>query len=526
MDATRSAPKRNVLWADDEIDLFRPHILYLEERGFAVTPVRSGDEAISRIASDRFDAVLLDEMMPGRDGLSTLEEIKDRFPSVPVVMITKSEQEDLIASAIRKEITDYIVKPVNPVQILSALRKILDRERIREGGIAQEYLDEFTRIRAMVGGRTTWKEWVEIYVRMARWDLALERHRDVGLRQTHEDLRREANAEFSKFVESSYEGWLSGSEGPTLSPGVFSRFVLPQLKEGVKVYFVLVDCMRLDQWLAIESLLAPYYTIDTEYYCSILPTATPYARNAVFSGLFPAEIAKHYPDYWAETSPDERSKNRYERQLLDDFLARKKVELYPAPRYVKIYNTEEAGNVRRQLSSFFSVPLVSMVFNFVDILSHGRAESEILQELAPDESAFRTLMRSWFQHSALFDILRAVSQQDAIVVLTTDHGSVVTRKATVVYGNRETSTNLRYKFGDNLGCDTKHAVHVKDPKRFRLPADSLTKHYIFAKENYYFVYPTKFHEYERQYKGTFQHGGISLEEMILPCATLRPKRAR
>jgi DNA-binding response OmpR family regulator len=518
--------KRSVLWADDEIDLFRPHILYLEERGFAVTPVRSGDEALSRIAGDRFDAVLLDEMMPGRDGLSTLEEIKERYPTVPVVMITKSEEEDLIASAIRKEITDYIVKPVNPVQVFSALRKVLDREKIREGGIAQEYLDEFTRIRARVGGKTAWHDWVDIYLRLARWDIELERHRDVGLRQTHEDQRREANAEFSKFVEGAYEGWVNGAAGPLLSPGVFGTHVLPHIQAGTKVYFVLVDCMRLDQWLAIESLLSPYYAIDTSYYCSILPTATPYARNAIFAGLFPSEIAKHYPDYWGENSTDERSKNRYERQLLDDYLARKKVELYPAPRYVKIYNTEEAGNVKRQLSSFFSVPLVSLVFNFVDILAHGRSESEILRELAPDESAFRSLMRSWFQHSALFDILRAIAQQDAVVVLTTDHGSVVTRKASVVYGNRETSTNLRYKYGDNLGCDTKHAVHVKDPKRFKLPADSLTKHYIFAKESYYFVYPTKFHEYERQYKGTFQHGGISLEEMILPCVTLRSKRGR
>ncbi len=518
--------KRSVLWADDEIDLFRPHILYLEERGFTVTPVRSGDEALEKIGAGRFDAVLLDEMMPGRDGLSTLEEIKDRYPTVPVVMITKSEEEDLIASAIRKQITDYLVKPVNPIQVLSALRKILDREKIREGGIAQEYLEEFTRIRATIGGRPTWEDWVDITLRFARWDIEFEKHRDVGLLQTHEDMRREANAEFAKFIETNYEGWVNGGEGPVLSPDLFSAHVLPHLKEGKKVYVVVVDCMRLDQWLAIESLLLPFYNVETNYYCSILPTATPYSRNALFAGLYPADIAKHHPDYWGENSTDERSKNRYERQLLDEYLARKKLELYPAPRYVKIYNTEEAGNLKRQLASFYSVPLVSLVFNFVDILAHGRSDSEILRELAPDESAFRSLMRSWFQHSALFDILRAIAQLDAVVVITTDHGAVVAKKATIVYGNRETSTNLRYKHGDNLGCDPKHALHLKDPKRFRLPADSLTKHYIFAKENYYFVYPTKFHDYERQYKGTFQHGGISLEEMVLPCVTLRPKRVR
>jgi hypothetical protein len=443
---------------------------------------------------------------------------------MPVVMITKSEQEDLIASALRKEITDYIVKPVNPLQILSALRKILDREKIRGGGIAQQYLEEFTKLRARINDGPDWREWIEIYLRLTRWDLELERHRDIGLRQTHEDQKREANAEFAKTVETNYPKWVAGGEGPVLSPNVLPTFVTPHLVEGRKVYFVLVDCMRLDQWLAIEPLLAPYFDVQTDYYYSILPTATPYSRNAIFSGLYPTEIAKHYPDYWSENSTDERSKNRYERQLLDDYLARKKIELYPAPRYVKIYNTEEAGNVKRQLSSFFSIPLVSLVFNFVDILAHGRSESEILLELAPDEPAFRSLMRSWFEHSALFDILRAISAQDAIVVITTDHGSVIGRKATLVYGNKETSTNLRYKHGNNLGCDPKQAIHLKDPERYKLPGDSLNKHYIFARENYYFVYPTKFHEYERQYKGTFQHGGVSLEEMILPCATLRSRR--
>ncbi|MFH1679729.1 MAG: response regulator [Candidatus Eisenbacteria bacterium] len=523
MEAKRKKPMSRILWADDEIDLLKPHVIFLTERGYEVETVSSGDEAIRRIGERRFDAVLLDEMMPGRDGLSTLEGIKAIDPGVPVIMITKSEEEELVNTAIRKRINDYLLKPVNPVQILSALRRVLEKEKIESTQIAEDYLQEFNKLRALAHG-AGWKEWIDIHRRLSRWDIEIERFREIGLGQTHEDIRRELNAAFGRYVQAEYAGWAHGEKGPPLSVHVLDRHVLPLLGEGRRVFLIVVDCMRLDHWMAIERLLEPYFEIRTDHYYSVLPSATPYARNAIFSGLFPKELAEKHPEWWLEQSTEEGGKNRYERQLLEAQLARKKVVFRQQLRYVKIFNIEEGNNVRRQMASFFSIPFVAMVINFVDMFAHGRSESEILQELAPDEAAFRSVMESWFQHSALFEVLRAASSQDAHVVLTSDHGSIMGKKATTVYGNRETSTNLRYKYGNNLGCDERHAVKVKNPEDYRLPGGTLSKNYIFAKENYYFVYPTRYHEYERQYRNTFQHGGISLEEMILPCAVLTPRK--
>jgi hypothetical protein len=308
-----------------------------------------------------------------------------------------------------------------------------------------------------------------------------------------------------------------------MSPHVVPRWVMPHLRDGRRVILIIVDCMRLDQWFAIQDLLEPYFEIKTEHYLSILPTATPYSRNAIFSGLFPADLARLHPDLWHEADRDERSKNRHEAELMIHQLAREGIQLDGEPKYVKIYTMDEAAAVRRDVQSLVNVPMVSLVFNFVDILAHGRSESQVLKELAPDEAGFRSLMRTWFEHSALYDVLKQVSTQDTVVVFSTDHGAVMGRRATIARGNRQTSTNLRYKYGTNLGCDPKQAVHLKEPGDFRLPKDSLNKHYIFAKEDFYFVYPTNYHEYERQYRGSFQHGGASLEEMVLPCVTMTPR---
>jgi DNA-binding response OmpR family regulator len=516
---------RSILWVDDEIESLTSHVMFLEEQGFSVDTSAHGDDALVMLQRQPYGVVLLDEQMPGRRGLELFRAIRSVDQSMPVVMVTKSEEPETFKDALGAEISDYLVKPVNPRQILTVITRLLEGDRIRQQRLSRDFASRFRELEARRGAALGWREWIEFVVELAEWEVRLGQADEPGLQDALRTLQESLRQDFAKFLQRSYPGWLRDgrSDRPPLSVDIGAEFLRPALQSYGKVLLVVVDCLRLDQWAMIRPLIGELFDIETSHYFSILPTATPYARNAIFSGLFPSEIAKHYPDYWVESSPDERSKNRYERQLLDDALGRKKIELYPAPRYVKIYNTEEAGNVKRQLSSFFSIPLVSLVFNFVDILAHGRSESEILLELAPDEPAFRSLMRSWFQHSALFDILRAVSQQDAIVVLTTDHGSVIGRKATLVYGNKETSTNLRYKYGTNLGCDPKQAIHLKDPARYKLPADSLNKHYIFARENYYFVYPTKFHEYERQYKGTFQHGGVSLEEMVLPCATLTPK---
>lgn len=511
---------RTILWADDEIDLLRPHILFLQQRGYEVTPATSGDEALDALRRRRFDLVFLDEMMPGRSGLDTLLELKELAPNVPVVMITKSEKEDLIDEAIRKRIDDYLVKPVNPMQILTACRRLLDRQKLEQERMSQDYIAEFNQLLAGSGPALEWRDWARIHLRLSEWDLEFSRFPDSGLHETHEEFRRTANRDFARYIETAYPRWARGEDPPPLSVDVVSRWVKPHLAAGRRVALVVLDCMRMDQWLEIESLIEPYFHIAREIYYSILPTATPYSRNAIFAGLFPDDILRLHPEYWQETRDEDRSKNRYEKELLERQVERLGLRLSAPPKYVKVYSPEEGAAVRRQAGSFASLPLVALVYNTLDLLAHGRSESDLLQELAPDEAAFRSLSRSWFAHSALLDLLRVMAEQKVVVVITTDHGAILGRRATRVIGDRETSTNLRYKYGNNLGCDPRHAMHVKDPRRLRLPADSLVKNYIVAKEDYYFVYPTNYHEYERQYRDTFQHGGISLEEMVLPVATL------
>jgi hypothetical protein len=326
------------------------------------------------------------------------------------------------------------------------------------------------------------------------------------------------------YVEKAYESWTREGDRPLLSVDVVAAFVAPHLSAHKRVFFIIIDCLRLDQWLAIEPMLEPYYSIKRDYYYSILPTATPYSRNAIFAGLFPSEIAAEYPQYWDETGSDEIGKNRFEKPLLDKQLKKMGIRVSPSVKYLKIYTADEANQARKQVPTLQSVPLVAMVFNFVDIVAHSRSESVVLQEMLPDESAYRSFTKSWFMHSPLYDILKTISLQDVTVVVTTDHGSILGKKSAVALGDRETSTNVRYKFGTNLNCDERQAVRIKDPLEYKLPAGGVNKNYIIAKEDYYFVYPTNFHEYERHYKDSFQHGGISMEEMILPCITMKPKR--
>jgi DNA-binding response OmpR family regulator len=514
--------EKRILWVDDEIDLLRSHMIFLEEKGYEVQGVSSGEEAIRVLEKDRFDLLLLDETMPGRSGLDTLQAIKEIDANLPVIMITKNEAEDVMDQAIGMKIDDYLLKPINPLQIYSAAKRLLDGHRIQEGAVSKDYLQTYRRIDGMISPAMDWKEWAEVHQELSAWDLEFDRFSETGLNQTHQDLRRKCNVDFARYVEEHYVNWLNGRHRPVLSANVFAQFVYPHIRSGRKVYFVVIDCMRYDQWLKIEDLLVPFYNIDRDYYYSILPTATPYSRNAIFSGLYPLEISERYPDYWLERSRDELSKNRFEQELLIEQLRRSSLDT-TSVKYVKIYETEEANEIRKQVDTYRSIDLVALVFNFLDILAHGRSQSEILQEIAPNESAFRSLMRSWFIHSALFDILQKLSRHEAVVVITTDHGSLLGRKASLVHGNRDTSTNLRYKFGENINGDPKQTLLLKKPKMFMLPAESPSKNYILAKESYYFVYPTRFHEYERQYLGTFQHGGISLEEMIVPCITLTPK---
>ncbi len=523
---------RRILWADDEIDLLKPHIRFLEQKGYAVTAVPNGEDALAALEKERFDVLLIDEMMPGLGGLETLDQLKARGLALPVVLITKSEEERLMEEAIGKRITDYLTKPVNPSQVFLACKRVFDSQKLQDSQRARDYVGEMQRWQTMDRRRLDWQGWVDLAVDVARWDVGLDGAPEAGLQQAHGDFRRNLNIDFGRLVETQYPGWvLAASKGktedrPMLSCDVVRHAVVPHLKAGRRVMFVVVDCMRLDQWFTLEPLLEEWFEVQREYYCSILPTATPYSRNSIFAGLLPAELHRRHPDLWQESSNDERTRNRFERQLMDFQLGRLGVTLPTAPKYIKVYDQDEAINTRRQIHSLAGMPLVSMVFNFLDILAHGRSESDILKELAPDEAAFRAVMKAWFTHSPLFEIFQALSTQDVTVVVTTDHGAVLGRRAALVHGNRDTSTNLRYKFGLNLNTDTKQAIIVRKPMEYQLPDDGVNKNYVLAREDYYFVYPTKFHEYERQYRGSFQHGGASMEEMILPLMTLKPRAPR
>ena len=516
--------EKQILWADDEIDLLKPHIIFLNGRGYEVTPVANGDDAISLIQKRGFDVVLLDEMMPGRDGLATLSAIKEINPHIPVIMITKNEEERLMEQAIGQRIDDYLTKPVNPSQILMACKKLLDARQIQKDRMGSDYVASSNRLRDTVSTAASWEDWVDIHVRLSEWDLELDRFFDPGLRKMHEDLRRACNLEFGRFIEANYSRWIHDEEdSPLMSVDIVSEFVAPRLQAGQQVFLVVVDCLRLDYWFALMPQLADLFNIEQYYHYSILPSATPYSRNAIFSGLFPADVAQLYPDEWQSARDDDTSRNRHEHQLLDRQLQDIDPTLKLESRYVKVLDIAEDNHLVRKIHTYRSFPMMAVVFNFLDILTHGRSESEILQEMAPNESAFRSLTRSWFSHSSLLEMLRKLAETDSTVVLTTDHGCVQSTRATRVHGDRETSTNLRYKYGRSLRCDNRHAMHVRDPENYGLPSVGMGTHYIFAREDFYFVYPTKFHEFQRQYANSFQHGGISLEEMILPVAVMNGK---
>jgi len=510
---------RKILWVDDEIEMLNPHVRYLTERGYEVETATNGDDAVAMVQQCRYDLVLLDQMMSGRDGLSTLAAIRKSRAELRVVMITKSEDESLLDRALAKEVEDYLVKPVSPLQVLSACRRILESERIQMGQAAQDYARhhrDVSELRSKVGD---WRIWARIWETLVEWDLRMEALPDADLELTHADLKRECNLEFGRFVEERYPLWMRDIDPPPMSVDVVRRYVVPHMKRGVPTYLIVVDGMRLDQWMAVEPHLRSIFELQKDLYYSILPTATPYARNAIFSGLFPLEIAARYPQFWEPVdSDDQGSRNRYERQLLEKQIERLGLR-GKRLRYHKFFSSDESPGAANSAVAARDASLVALVFNFVDILTHGRSQSEILREIAPDEKAFRTLTRNWFEHSMLRQVLDTLSRRKCVVVLTADHGSVLGRRASLVYGDRQTSTSLRYKYGRNLGCQSKEAVHVGKPQLYKLPAGDGCLDYIIAKEDYYFVYPTRYRQFKRQYAGGFQHGGMSMEEMIVPVYT-------
>ncbi|MFQ6039728.1 MAG: PglZ domain-containing protein, partial [Candidatus Poribacteria bacterium] len=383
---------------------------------------------------------------------------------------------------------------------------------------------DFSEIRMLKQSDPDWRMWTEIYVKLSEWDIEFDKLSKTELEETHLEQKRDCNALFSDYVERHYTRWLKGEDSPMLSVDVMDKVVAPLLQQGAQIYFIVLDCLRLDQWLAIEPLLQPYFHISRDYYYSILPTATLYARNALFSGLFPKEIADRFPQYWQETSEDETNTNRYEKQFMKLKLENMGLILKPGIRYFKIFDARGGEEYLRQVSSHERISLAGLVVNFIDILTHKRSQLDILQQIAPDEAAFRSLTKSWFMHSLLFEIMKIISQKDVTVILTSDHGSILSNRASKAFGSRETSTSLRFKVGNSLGCNKNEAIHITEPEEYKLPAESPSKNYILAKEDFYFVYPNQFHEYKRQFQGGFQHGGVSMEEMIVPLITMTPKK--
>ncbi len=511
------------MWIDDEIELLRPHIIFMEDMGYDITPVTNAEDALILLNEQSYDLILLDEMLHGMDGLTALLKIKDKNPSLPVIMITKSEEESIMEEALGSKIDDYLTKPVNPSQILMSCKRILESERIASERISREYSSEFNRISQALMSPMDWQEWIRIYMKIVEREVELDDHPELGLRQTLMDQKRECNIEFGKFIERCYRDWIWSDSRPLLSTDLIQQKVLPLIEKGENIVFIVIDNLRLDHWLVIEELLYSDFNITRDYYFSILPTATPYARNALFSGLFPDEIKSNYPEYFMIDSPDEQSQNRNEAQLLSCLLKDNGIKLNSDVKYFKILDTKHANMTYRNITSLSNTQLIAIVINFVDFLAHSRSDSEIIKEITPDEAAFRSLTKSWFEHSVLLKIVKKISKLGTKIILTSDHGNIRSMRGVKVIGDRETSTNLRYKFGKNIKCDPKHALIIDHPETYKLPSPRINTNYLIAKEDYYFVYPTDYHYYLNYYKDTFQHGGISLEEMILPLITMSPK---
>ncbi len=510
-----------ILWADDEIDQLKAHIIFLEGKGFDITPVTNGDDAITMISERPFDIVFLDEQMPGMDGIATLQKIKQIQPSLPVVMITKSEEESIMEDAIGGQISDYLIKPVNPNQILLTVKRLLDRKRLENERMSQAYLRQFNELSSQFNTNTDWRGWIDVYRQLTRWEMDLEQS-DEALQQVLADQFEQANQVFGKFIELEYKSWINNPESdrPWLSPDVMKKFVFPCLKEKKPVFFFLIDCMRYDQWLLFERILSSYFTIETDFYYSILPTATPYSRNSIFSGLMPLDIKQRHPGLW-EMGQDESSLNRHEEELLGHLLKWKRLDI--SFKYEKVLQSDEGRRLADKIINYTQTALTTIVYNFVDTLVHSRSDSDVLKELAPDISAFRSLTESWFQHSSLLQMLRELANSDVTIILTTDHGAIRSLRDTKVFGDKDAATNLRYKYGRNLKADSSAAIFIDKPEDYKLPTQPPANSFIIAKEDYYFVYPTNYHKYQNRYRDTFQHGGATMEEMILPIATLQPK---
>ncbi|MCX6310854.1 MAG: bifunctional response regulator/alkaline phosphatase family protein [Bacteroidetes bacterium] len=515
--------KIHILWADDEIDLLKPHILFLKEKGYEVSTATSGNDAIDLIAKNDFDIVFLDENMPGLSGLETLTRIKNQKNDIPVVMITKSEEENLMEDAIGSKIADYLIKPVNPNQILLSLKKILDKKKLESQKTTTGYQQDFRNIGMTLSDRLSFEEWTEVYKKLVFWELELQKTQDESMHEILAMQKQEANVAWGKFVERNYVDWLNGKDKnpPTLSHTLLKNKLAPELEKEGTVFFLLVDNLRFDQWKVLQPVLSQYFKVEKEeIFSAILPTATQYARNAMFAGMLPSEIEKRFPTLW-KNDDDEGGKNMHEEEFLAANLKRMGKDVKFS--YNKITNHAAGKKLSENFSNLMNNKLNVIVYNFVDMLSHARTEMEVIRELADDEAAYRSLTLSWFEHSPLQDIIKQIAEKKCRVIITTDHGTIKVTEPSKVVGDRNVNTNLRYKQGKSLDYVKKDVFEVRNPADVFLPKNNVSTAYIFAKQDYFFAYPNNYNYYVTYYRNTFQHGGISLEEMLIPYIVLSPK---
>lgn len=515
--------KIRILWTDDEIDLLRPYILFLEEKGYEVMTSSNGFDAVDLVRNHHFDLILLDENMPGLSGLETLNLIKAEYSTVPVIMITKSEEENIMDAAIGSKIADYLIKPVNPNQILLAIKKNIDTKKLITKETKSAYQAEFGKIGIQLNSARTYKEWEEIYRKIVYWELELEKLNEPGLTEILEMQKSEANLGFAKFIKGNYLSWFgkNSQNRPLISPNVFREKIFPLVDKGQKAFVIIIDNLRYDQWKTINPIISEYFLVESdELFCSILPTATQYARNSMFAGLMPKDIQDLNPALWLNDD-EEGAKNTNEEELLMKQLSRlgKKYRFH----YEKILNSKAGKRLVDSFADLMNYNLVVVVYNFIDMLSHTNTEMEMIRELAGNESAYRSLTHSWFQHSHLHDLIKILAEKDYKVIFTTDHGSLRVSNPVKVIGDKKTSVNLRYKMGKNLNYNPKEVFEIKDPYEAHLPKSNVTSRYIFASQSDFFVYPNNYNYYANYYKSTFQHGGISLEEMLIPLVIMVPK---
>ena len=510
------------MWVDDEIEMLRAHIIFLEKKGYDVTTVNNGNDAIEECRKRNFDLVLLDEMMPGITGLETLQQIKEISPSTPIVMVTKSEEENIMDQAIGQKIADYLIKPVNPSQILLALKKNIHKKQIVTEVTQTGYRKEFQDIAMRIMDCSTLDDWKDIYRRLVRWELELS-SADSDMTEMLQMQKEEANNSFAKFVRKNYLSWVAPgtTQRPLMSPDIFKKCVFPAVNNGEKVFLVVIDNFRYDQWRTLAQDIGEMFDVNEDMYMSILPTATQYARNAIFSGLMPEQIERMFPDLWVDED-EEEGKN-----INEEPLVRTQIERYRRHdtfSYHKINDSAAAERLVERLGELTKNDINVVVLNFIDMLSHARTESKMVRELANNESAYRSITLSWFRHSVVGELIKALAQTDCTVILTTDHGSIRASKPIKIIGDRNTNTNLRYKLGKNLNCQSKDVFVIKNPAEAQLPAPNLSTSYVFATGNTFFAYPNNYNYYVSYYKDTFQHGGISMEEMLIPLITLSARK--